>query len=311
MDLASILTALRQGDHAVVARAISLVENDTDLGRQLLTQLPMGTIPVVGFTGPPGAGKSSLVDALLQHLIAANKKIAVLAVDPSSPLGSGSLLGDRIRMARHATHPHVFIRSMSSRGALGGLSEKTMEAIDVLQQAPFDYIFIETVGTGQSERDIVLMADVTVLVLTPSAGDEVQAMKSGILDVADILVVNKADLPGADHFANMLRQFAAHRSRTTDQSWRPPDADVPVTQTVAVRNEGADGLLQLILQRLRSDHIQTKRRVLRAEKLRRIIASECMKRIPLDLLTRAIDQAGDSGNLYVLAHQYLAQHGLK
>ena len=194
-----LLQEIQQGNFQALARAITLVENNTADGNELLQQLHLQkSIPVIGITGPPGAGKSSLVNSLLDLLIAQNKTVGVIAVDPSSPFNLGALLGDRVRMSKHFNSGKVFIRSMASRGSLGGLCDKILEVTDVMRQAPFDFVLIETVGVGQSEVEIAGLADTTVVVLVPEAGDEVQTMKAGLMEIADVFVVNKADHADAD-----------------------------------------------------------------------------------------------------------------
>ena len=194
-----LLQEIQQGNFQALARAITLVENNTADGNELLQQLlHQNSIPLIGITGPPGAGKSSLVNSLLDLLIAQNKTVGVIAVDPSSPFNLGALLGDRVRMSKHFNSGKVFIRSMASRGSLGGLCDKILEVTDVMRQAPFDFVLIETVGVGQSEVEIAGLADTTVVVLVPEAGDEVQTMKAGLMEIADVFVVNKADHADAD-----------------------------------------------------------------------------------------------------------------
>ena len=171
-----------QGDRKALARAITIVENDQDGYRELLLALPAGNkVPITGITGPPGAGKSTLINALLRQLTDAGKKVAVIAVDPTSPFNYGSLLGDRLRMSEHFTNPNVFIRSLATRGSLGGLSEKIIEIVDVMRVADFDMILVETVGVGQSEVEIAGLDDTTIVVVVPESGDEVQTLKSGIM----------------------------------------------------------------------------------------------------------------------------------
>src|SRR6185312_2369349 len=193
--------------------------------------------PVIGITGPPGAGKSTLLNSIISGLLADGNKIAVLAIDPTSPFNFGSLLGDRIRMAPHFNHPGVFIRSLATRGSLGGLSATTIEMTDVLRGAGFDYILVETVGVGQSEVEIAGLADITLLVLVPESGDEIQNIKSGLMEIADAFVINKADRDSAELFANNLKKIIDQKK----------DKRVPVFTTVATRDEGINEVIDLIL----------------------------------------------------------------
>lgn len=233
---AHLLSRLQQGDTRALARCISLAENEAAGYMQLMEALPTGgNTRVVGVTGPPGAGKSTLVNALITALLHRKKRVAIIAVDPSSPFNFGALLGDRIRMSEHFSDPGVFIRSMASRGALGGLSPKILEVSDIIKAAGFDYLFIETVGVGQSEVEIAGIADTTVVVVVPEAGDEIQTMKAGLMEIANIFVVNKADRPKADEFVKNLR-LLAHTKRT--DAW-----ETPVIKTIATQQQGISELI--------------------------------------------------------------------
>src|SRR6476661_2807719 len=222
-----LINAVFDGDIKSLARVLTIVENDLSGAADILKSIPIRNTQVIGITGPPGAGKSTLVSALLKHFLAKDKKIAVLAIDPTSPFNMGSLLGDRIRMRDHFTNPQVFIRSLATRGSLGGISAKTIEMVDVLKSAPFDFIIIETVGVGQSEVEIAGLADTTLVVLVPEAGDEIQHIKSGLMEIADIFVVNKADREGADICANTLKQLLKNNHQ-----------QIPVLKTIAEKETG-------------------------------------------------------------------------
>ncbi|MXV50019.1 methylmalonyl Co-A mutase-associated GTPase MeaB [Pedobacter sp. HMF7647] len=202
----SLIDRLTSGDFKAVARCLTMVENELGDYIEILKKLPNKYPPVLGITGPPGAGKSTLINSLVSELARDNKRVAILAVDPTSAFSKGSLLGDRIRMNKQFNNPGVYIRSVATRGYLGGISEKTFEMADVLKAANFDYVIIETAGVGQSEIEIAALADITVLVLVPEAGDDIQNIKSGIIEIADLFVVNKADRPDASLFANNLKK---------------------------------------------------------------------------------------------------------
>lgn len=263
---------IQSGKFKALARAISLVENDAETGQQLLLQLKINhQIPVVGFTGPPGAGKSSLVNSLLKKLSADGKKTAVVAIDPTSPFNFGSLLGDRIRLSEHFNDENIFIRSLATRGALGGLTDKIIELIDVLRASVFDYIIIETVGVGQSEVEIAGLADTTIVVLVPEAGDEVQTMKAGLMEIADIFVVNKADRDSADRFAKNISLLVHEKEKS--------DWIIPVVKTIALQNEGTDELIQQIQNHLSSPHQNERKVLLMADKAMQLIIKEKTKHI--------------------------------
>jgi LAO/AO transport system kinase len=195
MNWQELYTGAKAYNFKSIARCISMIENETEGGASLLAALPMEvSAKIVGITGPPGAGKSTLTDGLIGEFVREGKKVAVLCVDPSSPFHFGALLGDRIRMSNWYTHPQVYIRSFASRGSLGGLHPRLIEITDFLCRLAFDLIIVETVGVGQSEVEIAGLADCTVVVLVPEAGDEVQTMKAGLMEIADIFVINKADI---------------------------------------------------------------------------------------------------------------------
>jgi LAO/AO transport system kinase len=241
-DLDELIAGARAGRPRAVARLISLVENGSADVPRLMRALAEHASPtrVIGITGSPGVGKSTTTSALISACRARGQRTAVLAVDPSSPFSGGALLGDRIRMQEHATDGGVFIRSMASRGHLGGLSATTPQAIRVLAAAGFDVVLIETVGVGQSEVEVAAAADTTLVLLAPGMGDGIQAAKAGILEVGDIFAVNKADRDGSDATVRELRNMIALGQRT-DGGWDPP-----VVKTVASTGEGIGRLLEVI-----------------------------------------------------------------
>lgn len=237
----SLLSRLIAGDRRALARAISAVENGTPAAASIAAGIAskLGRAHVIGVTGAPGAGKSTLINALLGELIERGRTIAVVAVDPSSPITGGAVLGDRVRMGEHGAHERVFIRSIASRGHAGGVSRTTAAIVDVLDAAGFDVVIVETVGAGQSEVEIVGIADTRIVVCPPGLGDDVQAIKAGILEIADLLVVNKADLPGAERTARELKDMLRLRRATA--------AAVPVLSTCATRGEGIAALVDAIV----------------------------------------------------------------
>jgi LAO/AO transport system kinase len=232
-DLAERLLA---GDKRALARAISLVENDDPEGWALVREVypSTGKASVVGFTGPPGVGKSTLIGRLVEHARALERQVAVLSIDPSSPFTKGALLGDRIRLTEHFLDPGVYIRSMASRGSLGGLSEATLQAALLMDASGKDDVFLETVGVGQAEVDIIDHADTVVLVLMPGSGDSIQALKAGVMEIPDVIAVNKADHPLTD---TMVREVRGVLSLGPQEGWR-----VPIVKTEASRGEGVEEL---------------------------------------------------------------------
>jgi len=235
---ANLAERLLKGDKRALARGISLVEDDDPRGWALVREIypHTGNAEVVGFTGPPGAGKSTLIGALVAHRRKSDRQIAVLSIDPSSPFRGGALLGDRIRLTEHFLDPGVFIRSMATRGALGGLAEAALQAALLMDAAGKDDVFLETVGVGQAEVDIIDHADTIVLVLMPGSGDSIQALKAGIMEIPDIIVVNKADHPLTD---TMVREIRGVLSLAPQRGWR-----VPIIKTEAVRGEGVEALVE-------------------------------------------------------------------
>ncbi len=232
-----LLEPLRRGEHRALGRAISWMENGHPGARELMARIwpHLGRAAVIGITGSPGAGKSTLTDQVARALRAQGQKVGILAVDPTSPFSGGAILGDRIRMQRIAADPGIFIRSMATRGALGGLARATQDAIDLLDAAGFDTVLVETVGVGQDEVDVVACVQTCCVVLVPGMGDEIQAIKAGIMEVADLFVINKADREGADQ---VEREIEAMKSLAMSQGWDPP-----VLRTVAQQGEGVPELL--------------------------------------------------------------------
>jgi LAO/AO transport system kinase len=244
-DLAERLVA---GDKRALARAITLIENDDPSGWELVREVfpRTGRARIVGLTGPPGVGKSTLIGALTAEMRKQDRQVAVLSIDPSSPFTRGALLGDRIRLSDHFLDSGVFIRSMASRGALGGLSEATLQAALLMDASGKDDVFIETVGVGQAEIDIVDHGDTIVLVLMPGSGDSIQALKAGVMEIPDVIVVNKADHPMTD---TMIREIRGVLSLGPSTSWR-----VPILRAEAAKGEGAAELAKTIAEH--REHIE-------------------------------------------------------
>ncbi|HVG12258.1 MAG TPA: methylmalonyl Co-A mutase-associated GTPase MeaB [Flavisolibacter sp.] len=295
----TLLGQLGNGDVKALARSISLVENE-----QAGYQGFMASIPahdggkIIGITGPPGAGKSTLTDGLIKALVEEGNRVGVLCVDPSSPFNLGAVLGDRIRMSNWYTHPQVYIRSLATRGSMGGLHPKIIEIAELLKVAHFNYIIIETVGVGQSEIEIAGLADTTVVVMVPEGGDEVQTMKAGLMEIADIFVVNKSDRPDADLFAKNLRQMLA-------PAFSNHAAEVPIVKTVASTGEGVHLLATAIKRHQQSSAGNGKRAWLLAEKAWQLIQQSRMKGLTKKQLAAAIEEAPQTGfNLYLFVQQF-------
>ena len=239
--LDDMMSRFCNGDHRALARVISLVENEAPEKDELLRQISQrtGRTYILGITGSPGAGKSSLTDRLVGVLRKQGQTVGVVAVDPTSPFTGGAILGDRIRMNEHALDKGVFIRSMGTRGTLGGLAKNTKEVVKVMDAFGMDWVIVETVGVGQAELDIMYIADTTVVVLTPGAGDSIQAMKAGIMEIADVFAVNKADLPGADRVASEVEMML--HLQCDQVKWIPP-----VLKTSTIQVEGVDDLMAAV-----------------------------------------------------------------
>jgi LAO/AO transport system kinase len=287
VDVADLVDRARRGEQRAVARLISLVESGgPELAEVAAALAPhAGRAHVVGITGPPGVGKSTCTSAVVGALRAAGRRVGVLAVDPSSPFSGGALLGDRVRMGEHATDDGVFIRSMATRGHLGGLAWSTPQALRVLDAAGCDVVLIETVGVGQSEIEVVALADTTVVLLAPGMGDGVQAVKAGILEVADVFVVNKADRDGAAQTVRDLRRMIS-LGEPPEHGWRKP-----VLRTVAARGEGVDELVAALDDHrawLDASGERERRRLARAEAEIRALTLEQMRTRIADLGAAAL-----------------------
>ncbi len=291
-----VLEQIQSGNTKALARSISLIENEQPGYEELLLQLPPNLhTKIIGITGPPGAGKSTLVDGLIGELVKKEKKVAALCVDPSSPFNMGAVLGDRIRMNQWYTHTNVFIRSLASRGSMGGLHPKIIEITELVKAFNFDYIILETVGVGQSEIEIAGLADTTVVVVVPESGDEIQTMKAGLMEIADVFVVNKSDRPDADAFVKNLRMMLA-------PTFSSHKEEVEIIKTVANESKGLADLAEAIEKYLHHEHQNDKRNWLLAERVWKIIEASRMKDISKKQIAdkiRTIDKA--SFNLYQFA----------
>jgi len=289
-----LLSQIKKGDIKSLSRAISFIENEQQGHDDLLRSLQDDRSPkIIGITGPPGAGKSTLVDALIDELIREEKKVAVLCIDPSSPFNFGAVLGDRIRMSKWYTHPNVFIRSLATRGSMGGLSPKIIEITDLIKSANFDHIIVETVGVGQSEIEIAGLADVTVVVLVPESGDEVQTMKAGLMEIADIFVINKSDRPDSAIFERNLKLMLA-------PSFTKNPREVPIIKTTATEKKGISELYEAIKYNFPQN--EEKRLSLLTEKAWQLLTQKKMKGVDKMKLRQGIEAGtnDDNFNLYSL-----------
>jgi LAO/AO transport system kinase len=297
-DWQSRLEAIQGGDLRILARCISWIENEVEGYLDFLQMLPdTGDKKIIGITGPPGAGKSTLVDQLIGQLLEGAKKIAVLCIDPSSPFHFGALLGDRVRMSEWYNHPAVFIRSLATRGALGGMHPKIIEIADLLKAADFDYVLIETVGVGQSEVEIAGLADTTIVVLVPEAGDEIQTMKAGLMEIADIFVVNKCDRPGADRFVRNLQHILLPGMQENGKM-------IPVMETIASERIGIRELAAVL--RLQQPENTPRKIWLLTEKAYQLIAERKMRVVNKKQLALRIEKGlrEKNFNLYSLIENF-------
>jgi len=295
-----LLQQVKEGNTKALARCISLIENEYTGYENLLQLLPASSSKkIIGITGPPGAGKSTLTDALTGEFLKQDKKVAILCIDPSSPFNLGALLGDRIRMSEWYTNKNVFIRSLAARGSMGGLHPKIIEITDLVKAAPYDIIIVETVGVGQSEIEIAGLADATVVTVVPEAGDEVQTMKAGLMEIADIFVVNKSDRPDADLFVKNLRQMLAPAFRTHYN-------EIPVIKTIASQKEGVAELYTALSHQLLKHHASDKKYWLLAEKAWLLIVKKRMKDVDKQNLREVIEKESKKHgfNLYQFIQNY-------
>ena len=297
-DVNDITKGVAEGNFLLLAKTISQIENKVEGSDTYLTQLAPKAIPIIGITGPPGAGKSTLIAGLVGEWIAAGKKVAVLSVDPSSPFHKGAILGDRIRMKEWYLHPQVFIRSLASRGHLGGLNSSMIELTTLLQSVGFDQIIVETVGVGQSEVEVASLADTTVVVLVPEAGDEVQMMKSGLMEVADLFVVNKSDRPDAQTFIHHIQQMIMEHGMSEDQ--------VKVVATIASQGVGIADLIQAIdAHQIANNVLGNYKKIIFTKAIQLIVAHK-MQQVDLKKLEQDIEDAmiNEGFNIFSFTQNY-------
>lgn len=281
--VSDIAKGVAEGNFLLLAKTISQIENNVHGTDAYLAALEPRPIPIIGITGPPGAGKSTLISGLVGEWVNAGKRVAVLSVDPSSPFHQGAILGDRIRMKEWYLHPQVFIRSLASRGHLGGLNSSMIELTTLLQSVGFDRIVVETVGVGQSEVEVASLADTTLVVLVPEAGDEVQMMKSGLMEVADLFVVNKSDRPDAQTFINHIHQMMMENGVS--------DTLVKVIPTIASQGVGMTNLIQAIdAHQLANTALGANKKLILAKAIQLIVAHK-MRQIDFKKMEQDLEVA--------------------
>ena len=295
--MSELAERLLKGDKRALARGISWVEDEEPAGSELVREVypHTGKAAVVGFTGPPGAGKSTLIGALIKVQRALEREVAVLSIDPSSPFRGGALLGDRIRLSEHFLDPGVFIRSMATRGALGGLAEAALQTALLMDAAGKDDVFLETVGVGQAEVDVIDHADSVVLVLIPGSGDSIQALKAGVMEIPDIIVVNKSDHPLTD---TMVREIRGVLSLAPHEGWR-----VPILKTEAVRGEGVPALVEKLDEH--RAHIEAEGTL--SERRRRNLRSEVLGLCTFRLRARLEDAMREDERFGALLDEVVAR----